>query len=174
MCSIWTWSFFTLLYIRCLVETFCCFIFLSILCLVCNVTFVITMIWTNYQWLFARLQYLQCISKGNAVVLHIAINIMTRPSSSKNTSVCLSVCPSVHLSVFLSATHFSLCFSHCIVIMSYYHWPKWCHCKRSRSEVKVKGQGTRGQSKFCPNFGHFRTLPPVFLNSQMATNDTQS
>ena len=37
------------------------------------------------------------------------------------------------------------------IFRSYYHRQKWCPCKRSRS--KVKGQGLRGQNKFCPNLG---------------------
>ena len=62
-----------------------------------------------------------------------------------------SVRPSVNLSarhtifiMFRSLYHHEI-FTH------YYPWRKRCACKRSRSEDK--GQGHRGQNKFCPNLG---------------------
>ena len=57
-----------------------------------------------------------------------------------------SVCPSVRLSVRLSVCHTFLTMFpssyHHEIFRSYYQWPKWRPCKRSRSEVK--GQGHRG------------------------------
>ena len=57
-------------------------------------------------------------------------------------SMCLSVrpsvCPSVCHTIF---TMFSSSY-HPEIFRSNYHWPTWCPCKRSRSEVK--GQGHRG------------------------------
>ena len=49
-------------------------------------------------------------------------------------SVRLSVCHTF-FTMFLSSYHHE-------IFRSYYHWQKWCPCKRSRS--KVKGQGHRG------------------------------
>ena len=49
---------------------------------------------------------------------------------------CLSVRPFVCQSV----TPFSLCSCHHIIMKffrNYYHWLKWCPCRRSRSKVKV-------------------------------------
>ena len=40
-------------------------------------------------------------------------------------------------SVRLSVTPFSLCSHHHEIFRSYYHWQKWCPCKRSRSKVKA-------------------------------------
>ena len=40
------------------------------------------------------------------------------------------------------------------IFRSYYHWQKWCPCKRSRSEVK--GQGHRCQNKLS----FFQTVTP--------------
>ena len=49
----------------------------------------------------------------------------------------------------------------------YYHWQKWCPCKRSRPEVT--GQGQRSQDKFCVFVFHlkiwcFRNVTPVEIN----------
>ena len=55
-------------------------------------------------------------------------------------SVCLSVCDTV-FTMFLSSYHHE-------IFRSYYHWQKWCPCKRSRSEVK--GQGHRGHDPTSP------------------------
>ena len=51
-------------------------------------------------------------------------------------SVCLSVCHTF-LTMFPSSYHHE-------IFRSYYQWPKWRPCKRSRSEVK--GQGHRGHN----------------------------
>ena len=51
-------------------------------------------------------------------------------------SVRLSVCH-IFLTMFFSSYHHE-------IFRSYYHWQKWCPCKRSRSEVE--GQGHRGQN----------------------------
>ena len=48
------------------------------------------------------------------------------------------------VTMFLSSHHFE-------IFSSYYHWQKWYPYKSSMSEVK--GQGHRGENKFCPNLG---------------------
>ena len=64
------------------------------------------------------------------------------PSSSLNGPVYLSVCLSVtpYFTIFLS-----------FYLRSNDHSKKWCPCKKSRSGIK--GQGHRGQNKFCPTLG---------------------
>ena len=42
----------------------------------------------------------------------------------------------------------------------------------SMQKVKVEGQGHRGQSKFCPKFGSFRTITPVWIHRWLR-NDAQ-
>ena len=61
-------------------------------------------------------------------------------------SVCLSVCPSVCLCPSVCDTFLTMFPSsyHHENFRSYYQWPKWCPCRRSRSEVK--GQGHRDQN----------------------------
>ena len=51
-------------------------------------------------------------------------------------SVRLSVCDTFFTMFLLSYPHG--------IFRSYFHWQKWCPCKRSRSEVK--GPGHRGQN----------------------------
>ena len=65
-------------------------------------------------------------------------------------SVCLSVCLSYlfHYVPIIVSSFFR----------SYYHWQKWCPCKRSRPEVK--GEGQRGQTLFS----RFRTVTPVRIH----------
>ena len=69
-------------------------------------------------------------------------------------SVCLSVCLPVCLSACLSVARIFIMFPspyHHEIFSFYYHWQKWCPCKRSRSEVKC--QGHRGLDKFLPDLG---------------------
>ena len=80
----------------------------------------------------------------NSIVNALELCFQLRPSSSKNTSVCLSVCLSVCHTFF---TMFLSSYRHKI-FRSYYQWQKWCPCKRSRSYVK--GQGHRGHDPTEP------------------------
>ena len=67
-------------------------------------------------------------------------------------SVCLSVCPSVcdtFLTMFPPSYHHE-------IFRSYYQWPKWCPCKRSRSKVKVTEVKTQ--------LNRFRTVTPVWIH----------
>ena len=74
------------------------------------------------------------------------------------------LCPPVYPSVRLSVCHnFSQCSSDCNNMKFYYHWQKWCLCKRSKSEVKVTEVKT--------NFAAVWAFPDRISssNSQMAT-----
>ena len=73
-------------------------------------------------------------------------------------SVCLSVCPSVRPSV--CHTFFTMFPSsyHHEIFRNYYHGQKWCPCKRSRSELKVKVTEVNTQ------LSRFRTLTPVWIH----------
>ena len=42
------------------------------------------------------------------------------------------------------------------IFRSYYHWPMWCPCKRSRSKVKV--------TEVMTPFSRFRTVTPVWIH----------
>ena len=67
-------------------------------------------------------------------------------------SVCLSVRPSV--------TPFSQCSCHRIIIFrSYYHWQKWCPCKRSRSEIKCQGH-----TEVKTQLSRCRIITPVWIH----------
>ena len=73
-------------------------------------------------------------------------------------SVCLSVCLSVRPSV--CHTFFTMFPSsyHHEIFRNYYHGQKWCPCKRSRSELKVKVTEVNTQ------LSRFRTLTPVWIH----------
>ena len=73
-------------------------------------------------------------------------------------SVCLSVCLSVSHTFF---TMFPSSY-HPKIFRRDYQWRKWCPCKRSRSEVKGRG-----------NRGRFRTVTPVWIHIWW-WNDAQS
>ena len=60
----------------------------------------------------------------------------------RNEHACPFVCHTI-FTMFLLFYH--------EIFSSNYHWQKGCPCKISRSEVK--GQGQRGQNKFCHNLG---------------------
>ena len=67
-------------------------------------------------------------------------------------SVCPSVCPSVchtFLTMFPSSYHHE-------IFRSYYQWPKWRPCKRSRSKVKV--------TEVTTQLNRFRTVTPVWIH----------
>ena len=67
-------------------------------------------------------------------------------------SVCLSVRPSlchIFFTMFPSSCHLEN-------FRSYYHWPTWCPCKRSRSKVKV--------TEVMTPFSRFRTVTPVWIH----------
>ena len=67
-------------------------------------------------------------------------------------SVCPSVCPSVRhtfLTMFPSLYHHE-------IFRSYYQWPKWRPCKRSRSKVKV--------TEVTTPLYRFRTVTPVWIH----------
>ena len=70
-----------------------------------------------------------------------------------------SVRPSVRLSVRLSVCHTFLTMFpssyHHEIFRSYYQWPKWGPCKRSRSEVKV--------TEVTTQLNRFRTVTPVWI-----------
>ena len=76
-------------------------------------------------------------------------------------SVCLSVCLSVCDTFF---TMFPSSYHHKI-FRSYYQWPKWRPCKRSRSKVKVTEVNTQ--------LSRFRTVTPVWIHIWW-WNDAQS
>ena len=63
-----------------------------------------------------------------------ALRTLISVRSTVRPSVCLFVCH----------TFFTMFLYQHEILRSYYHWQKWCPCKRSRSEVK--GVGHRGQS----------------------------
>ena len=63
-------------------------------------------------------------------------------------SVCLSVCHTF-LTMFSSSYHHE-------IFRSYYHWRKWCPCKRSRSKVKV--------TEVTTQLNRFRTVTPVWIH----------
>ena len=60
--------------------------------------------------------------------------------------------------MFLSSYHHE-------IFRSYYHWQKWCPCKRSRSEVKV--------TEVMTSLSRFRTVTPVWIHIWW-WNDAQS
>ena len=66
----------------------------------------------------------------------------------------------VHRSVRLSVRHTFLTMFpssyHHEIFRNYYHWQKWCPCKKSRSKVKVTELKTQ--------FNHFRTVTPVWIH----------
>ena len=67
-------------------------------------------------------------------------------------SVCLSVCPSVcHIFFIMFPSSY-----HPEIFRSYYHWPTWCPCKRSRSKVKV--------TEVMTPFSGFWTVTPVWIH----------
>ena len=61
-------------------------------------------------------------------------------------SVRLSICLSCHtfFTIFPSLYHHE-------IYRSYYHWQKWCPCKRARSQVKTQ-------------FSCFRTVTPIWIH----------
>ena len=63
-------------------------------------------------------------------------------------SVCLSVCHTF-LTMFPSSYRHE-------IFRSYFQWPKWRPCKRSRSEVKV--------TKVTTQLNSFRTVTPVWIH----------
>ena len=67
--------------------------------------------------------------------------------------------PSVYLSI--SDTFFTMFLSsdHHQFFGRYYHWQKWCPCKRSRSKVKVAEV-----KRILSQFGHFWTVTPVWIH----------
>ena len=77
--------------------------------------------------------------------------------------MAISVCPSVcdtFLTSFPSSYHHE-------IFRSYYQWPKWCPCERSRSEVKGQGHIGKKIIKFDPDW----VFPDCnsSLNTPMAT-----
>ena len=53
------------------------------------------------------------------------------------------------------------------IFRNYYHWPTWCPCKRSRSEVKGQGHTGQKNADFDPNWAFLDCNSS--LNLPMAT-----
>ena len=76
----------------------------------------------------------------------LAISLLSCDQAAYRTllSVCLSVCLTF-FTMFPSSYHHE-------IFRTYYHWPTWCPCKRSRSEVKGRGHTGQKIADFDPNW----------------------
>ena len=88
-----------------------------------------------------------------------ALWMVLSPRLSVRPTVRPSASLSHHFTMFLSSYNHEN-------FRSNYHWPKWCPCKRSQSEVKH--QRHRGQNSFC----RFQTVRSVWTYWWL-WNDTQ-